>query len=164
MLRLHTHSLFHLFANIQFMLTSCALNEQQRQSCTKTTCCSSFNFAAYFCRATLSMLARFLLSSCVCPSICHKPLLYRNDYKNRTGFSTKAILYPSYTVFQGKSGISKNKVTSLWNFVPNSIWKILPRQVDHVVNKNRRRSSLLTIPTTVDASWLFTTRRLTVTL
>jgi len=32
--------------------------------------------------------------------------------------------------------------------------KILPRQGDLVVNKSRRRSSLFTTPTTVDASWL----------
>ena len=32
--------------------------------------------------------------------------------------------------------------------------KILPWQVDPVVNKTRRRSSLLTTPATVDASWL----------
>jgi len=31
----------------------------------------------------------------------------------------------------------------------------LSRQVDRVVNKTRRRSSLLTTPTTVDAAWLF---------
>ena len=37
-------------------------------------------------------------------------------------------------------------------------------KVDRVVNKTRRRSSLLTTPTTVDASWLFTIRRSTVTL
>ena len=42
-------------------------------------------------------------------------------------------------------------------------WKISPRQVDRVVNNTRQRPSLLTTPTTVDASWLFTARRSTVT-
>ena len=47
--------------------------------------------------------------------------------------------------------------TSLWDFVANfGLWKISPRQVNRVVNKNRSRSSLLTtLRKTVDASWLF---------
>jgi len=35
-------------------------------------------------------------------------------------FDTGASIHPSYTVLTGNSAISKNKGTSLWNFVPNS--------------------------------------------
>ena len=67
----------------------------------------------------------------------------------------------------GNLGISKNWGTSLWNFVSNSeLSEISPWKVDRVVNRTRRRSSLLTTPiyATVDESWLFTTSRSTVTL
>jgi len=36
-------------------------------------------------------------------------------------FGTQAILHLSYTVLEDSSGISKNKGTFLWNFVPNSL-------------------------------------------
>ena len=62
-----------------------------------------------------------------------------------------------------KVGISGNKSTSLWNFVPNSgLQKMSPQQVDRAVNKTRRRSSLLTTLTTVNASWLDAHRAYTV--
>jgi len=35
-------------------------------------------------------------------------------------FDTEATLGFSYTVLEWSSGISQNKSTSLWNFVPNS--------------------------------------------
>ena len=35
-------------------------------------------------------------------------------------FGTRASFHPSYTVLKGNSVISKNKGTSLWNFVLNS--------------------------------------------
>jgi len=34
-------------------------------------------------------------------------------------FGMGAFFHLSYTVLKGNSGISKNKGTSLWNFVPN---------------------------------------------
>ena len=44
------------------------------------------------------ILARYLLSSCVClsvrPSVRHKPVLYRNDSMNRTGFWHGVFLPP----------------------------------------------------------------------
>jgi len=47
--------------------------------------------------------------------------------------------------------------TSFWNFVYRTL-KISPRKVSRVVNKTRRRPSLLITLTAIDASWLFTTR------
>ena len=70
-------------------------------------------------------------------------------------FGIKASFHLSYTVLPGNSGISKNKGTSLWNFVSNSgLKKISPQQVDRVVNITRRRSSLRITLATVYASWL----------
>jgi len=43
----------------------------------------------------------------MCLSVRHKPVLYRNDWTNQA-------------VLCGNADISKNKYTSLWNFVPNS--------------------------------------------
>ena len=41
--------------------------------------------------------------------------------------------YLSYTVLKGNSDISRNKGTSVWNFVPNSgltVYRILPQHSD----------------------------------
>ena len=47
-------------------------------------------------------------------------------------FGMGASFYLSYTVLLGNSCISKNKCTSLWNFVLNSILeKNLLRHIDH---------------------------------
>jgi len=40
------------------------------------------------------MLARYMLASCVYPSVCHKPVLYRNDWTNRAGFWQEGLLSP----------------------------------------------------------------------
>jgi len=76
----------------------------------------------------------------VCPSVCHKPVLYRNDWTDRAGFGAEASFHLSHTVFYGNSGNSKNKGISLLNFAPE-LWtlKISAQQVDRVVNKTRRR-------------------------
>jgi len=52
----------------------------------------------------------------VCPSLRHKPVLYRNDCTNRAGFGMEASFNLSHTV------LLRNWVSpkSLWNFVPNS--------------------------------------------
>ena len=69
---------------------------------------------------------------------------------------TQASFHLSYTVLQGNLGISTNKGTSLWNFIPNSdlTKNFLPWQFDHVVNKSHWRSSLLTTLTTVTTLWM----------
>jgi len=58
------------------------------------------------------------VSVCVCLS--QVAVFYRNEWTNRAGFGTGASFHPSYAVFEENSGISKNKGTSLWNFVPNT--------------------------------------------
>jgi len=52
-------------------------------------------------------LARYLLSSCVRPSVRHKPVLYRNDWTNRAGFGMEASFHLSHTGFCGNFNISK---------------------------------------------------------
>ena len=53
-------------------------------------------------------------------SVRHKLEFYRNGWTNLAGFGMRASLHLSYTVLKGNLSISKNKGTSLWNFVPNS--------------------------------------------
>jgi len=53
-------------------------------------------------------------------SVCHKSEFCWNGYTNGAGFGVLAPFHPSYTVLKGNSIISKNKSTSLWNFVLNS--------------------------------------------
>ena len=68
------------------------------------------------------MLARYLLSSCVRLSVCHKSVSCRNDWTNRAGLAWRLpFIYPTLCLIRkfSSSGISKNKGTSLWNFVPN---------------------------------------------
>ena len=74
-------------------------------------------------------------------------------------------------VFYGNSRISKIRIPrsgkrSFALELLSKLWtqKILPRQVNSVVDKTRQRSSLLITPTTVNASWLFTACSSTVML
>ena len=45
-----------------------------------------------------AMLAWYMLSSCLCvgPSVCHKPVLYRNDWTDRAGFWHGCFIHRSY--------------------------------------------------------------------
>jgi len=56
----------------------------------------------------------------VCLSVCHKPMFYWNGWMDRGGSRhwghPRLILHDVATEF----GITKNKGTSIWNFVPNS--------------------------------------------
>ena len=86
------------------------------------------------------------------------PVLHRNDFKNRADFE-HALCYNEI-----RASPTTRVLPSLELCPKLRTWKISPRQVDIVVsNKTRRWWSLLTTPTTADASWLFTTRRSTVT-
>ena len=73
-----------------------------------------------------AMLARYILSLCVrlsvCQSVRHKPILYRNDWKNRAGFWHGGFFRPvlQYTVLWWNSGTYKNNGTFLSNFFLNS--------------------------------------------
>ena len=44
------------------------------------------------------------------PSVCHKPVLCRNDWTNQAGFGTEVSFHPSHTVLSGNSVISKTRV------------------------------------------------------
>jgi len=87
-----------------------------------------------------AMLARNMLSSCVCLSdrlsVCHKPVLYRNDWTNRAGFWDGGFFQHYPTLCYRETRESPKEGYFSWTK------KILPRQVDRVVNKTGRRSSL----------------------
>jgi len=54
-------------------------------------------------------------------SVRHKSVLYRNGWTNRAGFWHVSFLPPVlHSVLKGNSVISKNKGTSVWNFLLNS--------------------------------------------
>jgi len=100
-----------------------------------------------------AMLAQYLPSSCdrlsVRPSVHYKPVLNRNDWTNRVGFwhGDFFSIYP--TLFYKEIEYLKQKLEYfLLEFCPKlQTEKILPRPVDRVVNKirrRRRRSRLLT--------------------
>ena len=77
-------------------------------------------------------------------------------------FGTEASFHPSYTALKVNSVISKNKGTSLWNFVLNSglLLRSSKRVIDLAGRRwrraerdklGRRRSTKLTIPPSSDA-------------
>jgi len=59
-------------------------------------------------------------ASCGPVCVCHKTVFCRNGWTNWARFGIGAIFHLSCTVLKGNTGISKNKGTFLWNFVPNS--------------------------------------------
>ena len=69
-------------------------------------------------------------------------------------FGMEAFFHLSYLHYaMRKFGYTRKLRYFFLEVIPNSwTWKILPRQVDRIINKTRRRSSLLTTLTTVDAS------------
>jgi len=85
------------------------------------------------------MLARVLAmalcpSVCLCLSVCHKSVLFRNGCTNWAGFWHGSFLPLVLPVWKRNSnyGISKNKGTSFWNFVSDSgllLWYIDRRSV-----------------------------------
>ena len=68
--------------------------------------------------------ASAVLAMGLCPSVrvrvCHKSVFYRNGWTNRAGFWHMNFLQPPYTVLKRNQVISKNKGSSVWNFVLNS--------------------------------------------
>jgi len=65
-------------------------------------------------------LLTYLVAMDLCPSVRHKLVFYRNGWTNRASFWRVSLIPPSYTVLKRNPVISKNKGTSLWNFVLNS--------------------------------------------
>jgi len=86
----------------------------------------------------------------VCPSVCHKPVLYRNDWTNRAGLWHRGFLPPvPHRVVRKYGYLQKLGFFPLRLCPKLRTSKISPRQLDRVVNKTRRRrrrSSLLTTP------------------
>ena len=80
--------------------------------------------------APTTLLARYYSTASVRPSVRpsvrHTSVLYRNDCMNRAVSGNGGVL-PSilqqYNALQGNSDTSKKKGTSLWNFVPNSVFR-----------------------------------------
>jgi len=106
----------------------------------------------------------------VCPSV--RPCVTSRYCIETTGrieliFGAEASFHLSYTVLQGKLGISKIGYF-LWNFVPNSGQRIFATASRSGCQQNSSSSSTVELVddtyTTVDESWLLTTSRLTVTL
>ena len=58
-----------------------------------------------------------MLSSCVCPSVCHKLVSYRRDWTDKAGFDMKASFYCVVRKF----GYLQNNGIFLCNSVPNFI-------------------------------------------
>jgi len=88
-----------------------------RVSWAKTEKRSSFSFCLRD-----AMLAPVLAIALCLVCVCHKSVFFRNGWTNWAGFWYGSFL-PSilhYTVLKGNSHISKNKRSSLWNFVQNS--------------------------------------------
>jgi len=116
-----------------------------------------------------AILAQYILLSCVCLFVCHKPVLYQNHHTVRAGCGMEAVslffLSLSFCAVKRirsllqciitKFGYQQNLGYSFMELCPELwTWTISPLQVDRVVNKTRRQSSLLTTLTTVDSSWL----------
>ena len=100
-----------------------------------------------------AVLARYMLSSCVRPSVPSVICRYCIETTGRIElFFLPWRLRSTYPTLCFKEiWVSPKLGSSLWDFAPKlSTWKILPRQVDRVINethcRHRRRSSLLTTP------------------
>ena len=82
------------------------------------------------------VIARYAMALCPCPPVfCHRSEFYRNGWTNRAAFGVRASFH-NILLLQGNSDASKNMVTVIWNFVPNTELEIWPRQVESVVQKN----------------------------
>ena len=107
--------------------------------------------------ARRSARAAYAVAS-VCPSVsvCRNSEFYESGWAYRAGFGHGSFISPVLHCHKDIRVSPKQGYSScLWNFVPNSGFrKISQRQVDRVVNKTRRQSSLLTTLAAVDASWL----------
>ena len=87
---------------------------------------------------------------CVRLSVCRKQVLYRNNWTDRNGFLAWILssIYP--TLCSEEIQVSPKQRYFPLGLCPK-LWtsNILPRQLDHIVRKTGRRSSLLNSLTTV---------------
>ena len=104
-----------------------------------------------------TMLARYLLSSCVRLSVRHKPVLYRSVWTNRAGIWYGGFLLPIPHCVIRKFGYIQKL-----GYFPLEVCSDASRQVDRVVNNSSSSSSSSMVElvddtyATVDESWLFT--------
>ena len=85
-------------------------------------CFLIFSFFPLFtarCYASAVLAMGLCPSVCVCLSVTSRCSI-KTAERIELVFGTWASFHPSYTVLKGNSVISKNKATSLWNFVLNS--------------------------------------------
>ena len=91
------------------------------------------------------MLARYMQSSCVCPSVRPPlPVLYRNDWTNQAGFWQDSFfrLIPHCVIRKFGELRLKIKVLPSGTLFQTLELEMSPGQIDGVVDKTRRRSSL----------------------
>ena len=103
------------------------------------------------------MLVRYTLSSCVCPSLCLRQAGIVDATRRIELVLAWRLPSTSPTPFYKKIRVpAKQEYIFLWKFAPNSGLRKFRyvAGLSCIVNKNRRRSRLLTTLTTVDASWL----------
>jgi len=117
-----------------------------------------------------SVLARLMLSSSVRPSVCHKPVLCRNDWTNRAGIWHESFLpHIPHCVVRKFGYLLSGTLSQTSALLTNRLRKFRHGKLialSTTCRRRRRRSSLLTAirQSTIDESWLFTTSRSTVSL
>jgi len=101
------------------------------------------------------MLARYIFHGPVSVSVCDKSEFYRDGRTNRAGFGHGSFLRPILHCVARKLGDLRKLGYFPLELCPK-LWtlKISQRQVDRVVDKSRRRSSLWITPVTVNVSLL----------
>ena len=99
--------------------SSRASGAQDTSTLTRCGQVDTLQLLCFTARSYASAVLAMALCPCLCLSVRHKSVFYRNGWANRAVFGTGASFHPSYTVLKGNSVISENKGT-LWNFVLNS--------------------------------------------
>jgi len=149
---------------ISSRLTRCTLHTRNIHT---PNWCRGIWRSKYFYHATLCWRGIFCRRVSVCPSVCHKPVLYGNDWTNRAFFWRGGFLPPIPHCIVRNLGISKIGYF-LWNFFPNSGLRIFATASRSGCQQKSSSSSTVELVddayTTIDESWLFTTSRPTVTL
>jgi len=118
------------------------------------------------------MLTRYILSSCVCLSVCpsvrHKPVLYRNHHTNRAGFWHDGFHPHVPDCVIRNFGYLQNSGT--YKVPSKTLSETLDLEDFVTVSRPHCQQNSSTVElvddtqTTVDESWLFTARRSAVTL
>ena len=115
-----------------------------------------------------ALLARYMLSSRVRLSVCHKLVLYRNDRTNRAGFGTGTSFHQSHTVIRKYGYLQKIRALSTATLSQTPDLENVAAASQSRCQQHSLLSSTVEFVddtyTTINESWLFTTNRSTVTL